>query len=187
MRQWKNAQKTAFGLITLCMLVSSFTHLQAQEAPKVPPKMANGANAVSETYEDWVLNCQGIAKGTECAMSQVLSQQNGQRVLTFSISPVPIDGVQRGSFIMPFGLDLKSGVTIALDDKAPSTPFAFSTCIPAGCIVPLSWSVEQYNALRAANGLKVAAKSIAGEAFELTVSLKGLSAAGKRAAEILAR
>ena len=159
----------------------------AQEQAPATPKMASGASSLSETYDDWVLSCQGTANGTECGLMQVLSQQNGQRVLTFSISPVANNGIYAGSLIMPFGLELASGVTIALDDKAPGNPVGFKTCLPAGCIVPLEWSEEQFTALRAATNVKVTAQTSSGEPFALTVSLKGLSAAGKRAVELVAR
>ena len=179
--------KRVFAAVVVSTLAWPMGSAVAQEPPAPAPKMANGANALSETYDDWVLNCQGVTNGTECALLQVLSQQNGQRVLTFTISPVANNGNYMGSLIMPFGLELAQGVTMALDDKAPSNAVPFKTCLPAGCIVPLTWTAVQFNAMRAGNNVKVTAQSATGEPFALTVSLKGLSAAGKRAGEIVAR
>ena len=120
-------------------------------------------------------------------MLHVLSERNGQRIVTFSVSPIETNDSHEGSFILPFGLELPSGVTIALGDAAPSPAINFKTCLPTGCIVPLTWTAEQYNALLAAKTLLVRAKMVNGQPFELALSLKGLSAAAKRAGEILSR
>jgi invasion protein IalB len=179
------AAQTARGLtiVALGLLLGACAAV-AQEAAPPAAKLANGANSLSETYDDWVLNCQATSKGTECGLLQVLSQQNGQRVLSFSVNPTPVNGNHVGSLILPFGLELAKGVTLQLDEQAVSQPLGFKTCLPAGCVVPLSWTAEQYNALRAANQLKLAASTAANEPFALTISLKGLSSAGKRALAI---
>lgn len=157
----------------------------AQDAKKPEPKLPNGATSLSETYDDWVLNCQATDKGPGCVLSQVLSQQDGQRVLTISISPVEANGTYAASLILPFGLELAAGVSLALDDKPSEGVLPFKTCLPAGCIVPVTWPVSQYEALGGGTTLKINAQSAANEPFSLSVSLKGLSAAGKRAQEII--
>lgn len=48
------------------------------------------------------------------------------------------DGSLASTLILPFGLLLEAGATLQDDDGQPLEPLRFSTCLPAGCVVPLS-------------------------------------------------
>lgn len=176
-----------FGLSAMAITWLSAAPLAlAQNADTAPaPKLPNGANSISETFDDWVLNCQATAKGTECGLLQVLSQQNGQRILSLSVNPKEASGTHLGSLVLPFGLELAKGVTLQLDEQTVSQPLAFKTCVPTGCIVPLSWTAQQYAGLQGAAQMKLVAQSVSNEPFAISVSLKGFSAAGKRALAII--
>ncbi|MFI0849458.1 invasion associated locus B family protein [Mesorhizobium sp. IMUNJ 23232] len=144
----------------------------AQEAGSALP---GGASSLQETYQDWKLACQS-APQTACSISQQQTQQNGQRVLAIELLK-GADGSVAGNLFLPFGLLLDAGVTLQIDDGKPREPVRFSTCLPAGCLVPLSFDAKTIAALRTGTTLRIKAKSIDQKEVALSVSLKGLAAA----------
>lgn len=43
---------------------------------------------------------------------------------------------------MPFDLKLDQGTTVAIDEHTPLPALRFSTCLPAGCLVPLTFDKD---------------------------------------------
>jgi invasion protein IalB len=82
-----------------------------------------------------------------------------------------------GNLVLPFGLLLDAGVALQIDDGQPRDPLRFSTCLPAGCLVPLSFDAETVAALRAGTALRIKAQDTDKKEVTLSVSLKGLAAA----------
>ncbi|MGK9286654.1 invasion associated locus B family protein [Sinorhizobium meliloti] len=144
----------------------------AQEATS---KLPGGASSLQETYEAWSLGCQGTPQ-TVCAISQQQMQQNGQRVLAIELKR-EADGALTGNLVLPFGLRLDAGATLQIDTAAPQQPLRFSTCLPGGCLVPLTFNGEAVAALGGGTLLKVNVQSIDAKDVPLTISLKGLAAA----------
>ena len=165
-------------------IVAAFVALPApaatQEAGSALP---GGASSLQETYQDWTLACQS-APQIVCSISQQQTQQNGQRLLAIELRK-GADGGWPGNLVLPFGLLLDAGVTLQIDDGKPREPLRFSTCLPAGCLVPLSLDAKTIAALRAGTTLKIKAKSVDQKEAALSVSLKGLAAALDRL-EVLA-
>ncbi len=153
--------------------------LSAQEAAS---KLPNGATSLQETYQDWSPNCQGAQK-TVCAISQQQMQQNGQRVMAVELRRSG-DGTLAGNLILPFGLTLDAGAVLQLDDATPQKPLRFSTCLPAGCLVPLTFDVKAASAFKSATTLKVKVQSSDAKEITPTISLKGLPAAIDRLAAL---
>jgi len=153
------------------MAVCGSAQAQAGGSP-----LPGGASSLSETYKDWSVSCaqQGAAK--QCAMSQVQTQQNGQRVLAVELLP-PNGAAVAGSLVLPFGLALDAGVTLQVDDKPKPAPVHFRTCVPAGCIVPLTMDVQMLADLRAGAVLKVLAVADGGAAAPFSISLQGFGTA----------
>lgn len=87
------------------------------------------------------------------------------------------DATLAGSLVLPFGLQLDAGATLQIDDGQPLQPLRFSTCLPAGCVVPLSLDEGTVAALRAGSALKIKVKSADQKDVVLPVSLKGLAPA----------
>jgi invasion protein IalB len=111
-----------------------------------------------------------------CALSQTQTQQNGQRVLAIELNP-PVGTTVTGTLMLPFGLALAKGVVLQIDDKPVGQPLPFRTCLPGGCLVPLSFDGPTIVALRAGAVLK--AKTIADDGREtpFPLSLRGLGTA----------
>ena len=144
----------------------------AQDAGSTLP---GGASSLQETYQDWSLACQGTPKAV-CAVSQQQTQQNGQRVLAIELRR-GADGGVSGTLVLPFGLLLDAGVTLQIDDGQPRAPLRYSTCLPGGCLAPLSFDAKTVAALRTATALKIKVQGMDKKEVALSVSLKGLAAA----------
>lgn len=138
--------------------------------------LPGGASSLNETYKDWRVACaqQGAAK--QCAMSQAQAQQNGQRVLAIELS-APAGNAVTGTLVLPFGLALDSGVTFQIDEKPAMQPVRFRTCVPAGCLVNVSFDAPTIVALRAGTALKVKATADGGAAAPFSISLQGFGTA----------
>jgi invasion protein IalB len=120
-----------------------------------------------------------------CTLSQQQTKQGtNQHVLTIELVP-GANNVVNGMLLMPFGLLLSNGITLQIDDKPPGKPIAFRTCVPNGCVVPLSFDKSTVDAQRAASNLKIAAAtSDTNETVRFSVSLKGFGAALDRTREV---
>jgi len=137
--------------------------------------LPGGASSLQETYQDWSLACQSTPN-IVCAVSQQQTQQNGQRIMAIELRKGEGDAVS-GNLVLPFGLLLDAGAALQIDDGQPREPSRFTTCLPAGCIVPLSFDAKTVAGLRSGTALKIKVKSIDQKDVNLTVSLKGLAAA----------
>lgn len=165
----------------LAALMAFATPAQAQEAASTLP---GGASSLQETYQDWSLACQG-APQTVCVITQQQVQQNGQRVLAIELTRNGEDALS-GNLVLPFGLLLDAGVTLQIDEGETQAPLRFSTCLPAGCLVPLAFDAEQVAALRTGTALKINVQGMDASETALSISLKGLSAAIDRLAALTA-
>lgn len=138
--------------------------------------LPGGASSLNETYRDWVVACQVANNAKRCVMSQQQNQQNGQRVLAIELN-APDGNAVSGALILPFGLALDSGVTFQIDDKPALQPGRFRTCMPAGCLVAVSFDAPTLVALRAGTALKIKAVADGGTAAAFSISLQGFATA----------
>ncbi len=151
-----------------------------------PSTLPGGASSLTETFEDWTVSCASADGKTQCVVSQTQTrQQNGERVLDIRLSPVQQDNAFHGNLTLPFGLEFSRGVTVQLDDGAIGKPFSFKTCLPTGCIVPMSFDKSTFDAMRKGTSLKLAGVSIDNQNIPFAVSLKGLGAAFDRAGALV--
>lgn len=173
-----------FRIITIITIIAAMPALTiAAQAQQAAPLLPGGASSLNETYKDWRVGCvqQGATK--RCALSQVQTQQNGQRVLAMELN-APAGSTVTGTLVMPFGLALDSGVAFQIDDKPAMTPVRFRTCVPAGCLVNVSFDATTVAALRTGAVLKVKATVDGGAAMPLSISLQGFAAALDRTAAL---
>src|SRR5690606_7073926 len=98
--------------------------------------LPGGASALNETHGDWSLACATSEAATRCAISQtLLDGPNRQRVLALDLQPG--ENGMAGTLLLPFGLALSHGASLAIDEAAPMPPLPVATCLPQGCIAPL--------------------------------------------------
>lgn len=156
-------------------LAAAFTSLFSLSAFAAP--LPGGASTLQETFEDWTVSCQSQKETTVCAMRQEQSStQTGQRVLTAELRNVA-GGKVDGVILMPFGLDLAKGASLKIDEAAGPT-LAFSTCLPQGCLAPVSFDAKQIAAIKAGQNINVTTTALnPSQPVAFKISLKGFGAA----------
>lgn len=153
----------------------------AQQAVTLP----GGASATTETHGDWTVRCQVRQPEAQIAclvQQEQVDSQTRQRLLAMEVVPNG-DGVL-GTLILPFGLDLDKGITMAVDEGQPMSTLRFRTCLPQGCMVSVALAADVTEALRRGGALKVAAIADGGAPTPFTVSLRGFASALARAREL---
>lgn len=188
--RWVEVDRRAAALALALALAGSGVAAQeaAEPAPQppgpAPPAVtfAGGASAITEIHRNWTVNCnvQGTNKG--CLFSQSLSNTaNGQRLFTIEVRVAAEDRIE-GGMLLPFGLNLNAGVSLALDDQPFGEKIAFTTCTQQGCFAPFSADGAALAALQSGSTLKVGALNGAtGEPVIFGVSLAGFTSAMNRA------
>lgn len=161
------------------------TPLPSVQQPLPTVTLPNGATSINETFGDWTVDCR-IANGQRlCVLSQAQGDnRTGQRVFAIELR-TPKDGQTQGTILMPFGLRLENGALLKLDDRDLGQGLRFSTCVPSGCLLPVSLPTVATDAMKAGQRLTVAALNLStGEPVSFNVSLNGFAAALGRIADL---
>ncbi|MDH4990682.1 invasion associated locus B family protein [Aquamicrobium lusatiense] len=156
-----------------------------QDGNKPVVSLPNGASSINETYGDWTINCAIADRQKRCGFSQEQgNSQTGQRLFAIELQP-PADGQTNGVLLLPFGLKLDDGVKLKLDEQNLGQGARFSTCVPAGCLVPVSFPTVATDAMKKGEKLIVTAtRDGGGEAPTFIVSLAGFTAALNRISDL---
>ena len=174
----------AFALATSS---ASLAQDAGTEADANAAGLPGGASSLTETHGDWTVACRLGQQDEQtirlCALSQQQSNQQGQRVLAVELRPA--DDGAGGVMILPFGLVLAQGVTLRIDESEAGEPLPFSTCLPAGCIVPISFDAARIEALSQGTTLAVTATATNGGETNLAISLAGFTSALNRTRELM--
>ncbi|WP_184711278.1 invasion associated locus B family protein [Rhizobium lusitanum] len=176
-----NLQRQAWAVIGSAALAGLLLAAASASAASLP----GGAGSLVETYQDWIVACQAQNNTTQCVMRQVQSnKETGQNLLTVEFANAA-DGKLQAALLMPFGLALAQGVSVRIDDAQATSPAAFSTCIPQGCLASVAFDSGQAAKLKTGTSLNVSATALAPpQPIALKVSLKGFSAALARVGEL---
>ncbi|MDR6903545.1 invasion associated locus B family protein [Rhizobium miluonense] len=147
--------------------------------------LPGGASSLVETYDDWGVVCQMQANAPSCLARQVqTSNQTKQTVLAVEIGKAA-DGKFRGTLVLPLGLALPQGAQLKVDDAPLGNTLSFSTCLPQGCLVPLTFEADTIAKLRTGKALNVTVSAASPvQPLTLAVSLKGLAGALNRIADL---
>ncbi|GAB1715846.1 MAG: invasion protein [Nitrobacter sp.] len=147
--------------------------------------LPNGASSINETYGDWTVDCRIADRRKQCLLSQAQgNKETGQRVFAIELHP-PKDGKTEGTILMPFGLNLDAGAVLKLDGKDLGKGLRFSTCVPQGCLLPVSFPTVATEAMRKGTKLVVASLNLSSnEAVTFNVSLNGFGAALARTTDL---
>lgn len=174
----QEAQPTAKGDRTLAAA-------PVQDDKKPAVSLPNGASSINETYGDWTVNCTIADNQKRCGFSQEQgNSQTGKRLFAIDLQP-PANGQTNGVLLLPFGLHLDDGVKLKLDEQNLGQGARFSTCLPAGCLVQVSFPTVATDAMKKGEKLVITAtRDGGGEAPTFTVSLNGFTTAISRVAEL---
>lgn len=155
-------------------------------APAAAQGLPGGASSLNETYTNWVLSCVAPEGAKRCAITHSQQDpQSRQRILAMELSKdgAPEGGL-RGLLVMPFGLKLADGVVLGAPELAPSE-LAFSTCLPAGCIIPLSFDAAFVASLAKGGAAEMRATAAdGGKEVVFSLPLDGFGAAVARLGEL---
>jgi invasion protein IalB len=181
---------TLFAVVCGIVLPSASAYAQQRPAlavmqPHSLAQLPNGASSINETYGDWTVDCRIADRQKACLLSQAQgNNQTGQRIYTIELRS-PADGKTEGVVLMPFGLNLDAGALLKLDDRDLGNGLRFSTCVPQGCLLPVSFPPVATDAMRKATKLVVASLNLSsGEAVTFNVSLNGFGAALDRIVQL---
>jgi len=169
------------GLAAIAALIFSTSISVAQET-----SLPGGATSLNETHGDWRVTCATQENIVRCAVSQVqTNSQNRQRVLSVELTATESGNAASGTLILPFGLALDQGAVLSIDEGELLPPLRFSTCLPAGCLVPLTFNADTVTAMRAGTALKVkTAANDSEQEVNFSISLSGFTSALARAAAL---
>lgn len=178
MRAKSQAVTRTLAFLAVCCTGIFAAH--AQQAPTLP----GGASSLNETHGDWTVVCVLQDNNKRCSLSQQqVDAQSRQRMLAIELAAVA-DGKAEGALVLPFGLALEKGVVMRVDEGKPLPALAFRTCLPAGCVVPVSFDTAMVTALRKGKQLQLEAVADGGNPISFSVSLSGLAGALDRVAEL---
>ncbi|MFT4116030.1 invasion associated locus B family protein [Bradyrhizobium sp.] len=172
--------------VAAMLTMAASASAQTAEGGKPSASLPGGSSSLQETFDGWTLQCTATEKGRLCNIQQQQRhRETKQLVLAAELEAVP-NGAANGSLVLPFGLRLSSGVTLQIDDQPSPQPLAFSTCLPVGCVVPLSLDKAAVGRLRGGATLKVGAiASEDGKPIAMSIQLKGLAPALDRLATLV--
>ncbi|MGX9393925.1 invasion associated locus B family protein (plasmid) [Nitrobacteraceae bacterium UC4446_H13] len=147
--------------------------------------LPNGASSINETYGDWTVDCRIVDRQKQCSLSLAQgNKETGQRLFAIELCS-PKDGKTEGNVLMPFGLNLDAGALLKLDDKDLGKGLRFSTCVPQGCLLPISFPAVATDAMRKATKLVVASLNLSSnEPVTFNISMNGFSTALTRTSEL---
>ncbi|GGA77430.1 invasion protein [Brucella endophytica] len=180
-----------FGLTVLALMAAAGTALVLTGTRPAPAQAEGPApTALSETFGDWMVNCQAAPDGKKrnCQMTQQqVDSKTGQMVLMIALgAPDAKTGIANSTLVLPFGLDFSRGVQVKVDETDLARA-GISTCLPQGCIAPLSLDGKALAALAKGKQAVIGMTAFnGGKDVTGNISLKGFSAASSRLAALAA-
>lgn len=176
----KSTGRTAMHLVrNLIAVAMSLVTATAYAATSLP----GGATTLSESHDDWQVQCQVVKELVTCAaQQQQFSSQSNRRVLAVQMIP-GADGLD-ATIVLPFGLLLAKGAVLSVDGKLTSKPQFFKTCTPSGCLIPMTVPADWEAAMRTGTSMSVTAQSVDGQDAKFAISLKGLGSSLDRIADL---
>ncbi|RXT56267.1 hypothetical protein B6S44_08660 [Bosea sp. Tri-44] len=148
-------------------------------------RLPNGATAVNEVYGDWTVDCR-INDGQKlCVLTQSQGDsRTNQRVFAVELR-APKDGRAEGTILMPFWLKLENGAVLKLDDRDLGQGLRFSTCSPAGCLLPVSFPTVATDAMKGGKTLTAAALNLSNnDVVSFNIALNGFGPALDRLVQL---
>lgn len=174
------------ALAIAVLSVSSPGPAFAEDAVSGLERFPGGATAITETHEDWTVVCEARSDGKSCIASQTLGTREGrQAIAAMEVAATP-EGAVNALLTMPFGLDLREGVHLDLDEGVLAATVPFLACTEQGCLVRIDIGSEELPLFRDGKGLRLSAKPADDEELlNLTFSLLGFASAFDRTIDLL--
>lgn len=175
-------RKARMGRLALTALLTLATPTTVIAQSGLP----GGASTLSKTHGEWQVNCAVSGELTRCSLSQTqVTGHDRQRLLAIELVAADGGSAVYGTLLLPFGLRIEDGVSISIDDNPVPPSLRFSTCLPAGCIVPLAFDKTTIDRMKGSTKLSFAAMANeGGQEVSLSVSLSGITSGLARIVEL---
>lgn len=175
----------AIGLIVLNAPLAHSSDGHAEPvllvAQVADPSAADGP--LEEHYQDWTVSCERADLTTTCSMHQQLyHSETRQRMLAIELRREA--SALSGVIVVPFGLRVDRSIKLLVDTNLPGYDVAVRTCVPSGCVIPVTFSEDFAVQLQRGSALSLNAMTDSDETVGLGFSLYGFSAATARLNEI---
>lgn len=164
-----NTKKILYTLsgLTLLLLFSLFMQNYVYATPKEGKK-----------YGNWVVACEKNNKQKTCFLSLTLSNTNknakqAQFVANFKLGYFGKEKKLQMIQILPFGISLPSGTTLAANKKAVAQG-VFTTCEAFGCIAVANLKNSDITILEKDQGAFIGVFASNGKQINFPISTKGL-------------
>lgn len=134
------------------------------------------------TKDAWQVRCNEGADAAsptkgQCEIVQRLSiQETGQRLIEFAIGYPAEKENARGVLILPTGILLEQGLSMAVDENKPMA-FKPRYCLPNGCFAFVSLNETVLEAFRKGGVVNIEMTQMNGEKLSIPMPLSGFSAA----------
>ncbi len=169
-----------FSLAFSALLLAASTAASAGAA-----SLPNGVSSLSETYGDWIVACQTQGGEPRCQMTQTQTDQKTQQLFMAMEVRRADNGAMAATLLMPFGLALKNGLALQIDESKQGFKAEFSTCLPNGCLAPLAIDEALAQAVVSGKSLNISAVAVGeGKPFSAKVSLNGFASGWARLAAL---
>ncbi len=130
-------------------------------------------------FKDWVLICDHSDELNEerCFILQELRvKETNQRVVRIEVGFVAKTGQPAALITLPLGISLQHGMLFQVD-QGEQTRYAFTRCVPGGCIAAVPLSDAQIAALKAGSVAHLQFHDGLAREVNLDMSLSGFTAA----------
>jgi invasion protein IalB len=178
-----------FATVLLAPLLLAAAAAPAPAQPVAPPPAADAAAAgaqppapqqfsVNTPVGDWAVRCAQttVKSPAPCDVIQLtVNQDTKQRIMSFSLAYVPSRDAYAMQVIVPTGVSLAKGMSLAAGQRALNG-VKFNRCERDGCYVEMLVDAPTVNALSAAGkatNVTVVGYGVPGNEFKLPVSLNG--------------
>jgi invasion protein IalB len=132
---------------------------QSQETPPVqeapPAGDQPGLEMTERQFQSWVLRCGKSEQGPEvCELQQQQTDNEGRTVMAVAVGTVPGSSDLGMLIILPLGILLPPGVSLAIDGGA-EVPLQVERCERQGCRIEMLLEPALLNRLKAGREAKV--------------------------------
>ena len=175
--------RRGLGVIAILLMSLTVPGVAQTTTQAVPMTLPGGASQLQETHGDWRVACAQQAQKPVCVLSQQQSDKDSRQLVVAIELRATGTGKAEGTLVLPFGLAVTKPVTVQVDDGA-STTLSFRTCVPVGCVVPLTFEPLTIAALRKGSVLSVKATADNAQQVAFKISLNGFGTAFDRTAAL---
>lgn len=129
----------------------------AQEAR--PSSPSRTPTTLLETYESWSVHCATLNGKRHCEMGRAEVNAQGQPLITMQLS-LTNNNVATGAVLVPFGVLVTEPIEMQVDTKKGTLLEGhIRSCVPQGCIVPISLDANAQKVLGSSKLLHVNLKA----------------------------